>query len=337
MVAGMAKAAPVRQEESSHFARHGGRLDDARLRYPDAPAPWLDLSTGINPRAWVPARLELDSGPLPEVGGLRALERAAAAFFGCAPEHVAAVPGSEIALRLLPFLGLPQPLTAASPSYGTHGEIASRLVGSGELDHGRARSGTLLLANPNNPDGLCRTSADLLALASRGAVVVDEAFADVDAAYSLISHLAQAQNVTVLRSFGKFFGLAGVRLGFVVGQPAVVDRMRALLGDWPVSTQATAWGTAAYQDSAWIADTREWLRAQAARLDDLLARHGLRATGECPLFRLVEHAQAWSIFDLLARAGILTRPFDAHPHWLRFGLPGDDAAFDRLDRALARG
>lgn len=331
----MAKADPVRQEESSRFARHGGRLDDARLRYPDAPAPWLDLSTGINPRAWVPARTGPDSRPLPEVGSLRALERAAATFFGCAPEHVAAIPGSEIALRLLPFLGLPQPLTAATPSYGTHDEVASRLLVSGELDHGRG--GTLLLANPNNPDGVRRTSADLRALTTEGALVVDEAFADVDPADSLIPHLVQAQNVTVLRSFGKFFGLAGVRLGFFVGQPAVVDRMRALLGDWPVSAQAIAWGTAAYQDSTWIADTREWLCAQASRLDDLLARHGLRASGACPLFRLVEHAEAWSIFELLARAGILTRPFDAHPHWLRFGLPADDAALDRLDRALARG
>ncbi len=338
----MAKAHTVTQAESSRFAQHGGRLDDARRRYPDAPAPWLDLSTGINPRPWAPVSADFDSGPLPEMSSLRHLERAAAAFFGCAPDQVAAVPGSEVALRLLPFTGLPRPLKAASPAYGTHREVAEHAVSHAALTQQADNGGTLLVANPNNPDGLLRTHDDLLALAAWaraacGAVVIDEAFADIDTATSVAPRLGEAPNVTVLRSFGKFFGLAGVRLGFVVGSSTVIDRMRALLGDWPVSTQAIVWGTAAYNDAAWIADTRTWLRAQAARLDALLATHGLQARGACPLFRLVEHPDAWDIFDLLARAGILTRPFDAQPNWLRFGLPADDAAFDRLDRALARG
>ncbi|SEK39539.1 L-threonine O-3-phosphate decarboxylase [Sphingomonas palmae] len=338
----MAKAHAVTQAESPRFARHGGRLDDARSHYPDAPTPWLDLSTGINPRPWVPASFDFDSGPLPEMSSLRRLERAAAAFFGCAPEQVAAVPGSEVALRLLPFIGLPRPLVAASPTYGTHREVAEHAVSHAALAEQADSGGTLLLANPNNPDGLLRTHDELLALAARasaasGAVVIDEAFADVDPSISIVPHLRKAANVTVLRSFGKFFGLAGVRLGFVVGNATVIDRMRALLGDWPVSTQAIIWSTAGYSDAAWITKTRTWLRAQAARLDALLAAHGLQAGGACPLFRLVEHPGAWDIFDLLARAGILTRPFDAQPNWLRFGLPADDAAFDRLDRALARG
>nr|WP_026325984.1 threonine-phosphate decarboxylase [Sphingomonas sp. Mn802worker] len=330
------------QAESHPFAHHGGRLDDARTRFPDAPTPWLDLSTGINPRAWTPPAAAIDSGSLPEVSALRALERTAAAFFGCAPEQVAAVPGSEIALRLLPQLGLPQPFTALTPSYGTHHDIAEHAVSHDALDRSGWTCGTLLLANPNNPDGYRREPSRLLALAKHaattgGALVVDEAFADVDPGTSLIPHLDQTGNVTVLRSFGKFFGLAGVRLGFIVGQNEVIERIRYLLGDWPVSTQAIVWGTAAYSDAVWIAQTRSWLHAQAARLDSLLSRHGLSATGACPLFRLVEHRDAWRLFDLLARAGILARPFAAQPHWLRFGLPGDEAAFDRLDRALARG
>ena len=335
----MAKAHAVTQAESSRFARHGGRLDEARARYPHAPAPWIDLSTGINPRAWTPPPVPLDAGPLPDRTALRSLEHAAAAFFGCSPARVAAVPGSEIALRLLPMLGLPHPLTALMPGYGTHIDVADAVVPRGD---GHSGAGTLLLANPNNPDGRVRSSADLLALVGRaratgGALVIDEAFADADPTITMVPMLDDGANVTVLRSFGKFFGLAGVRLGFMVGRPDTIARARMMLGDWPVSTQAILWGTAAYRDAGWIAHTRTWLADQASRLDRVLARHGLRGSGACPLFRLVEHADALRIFDLLARAAILTRPFAAQPEWLRFGLPADDAALDRLDRALARG
>lgn len=339
----MAKAGAVTQADLSYFHRHGGRLDAAKVAFPNAPAPWLDLSTGINPRCWNPATpLSADPGALPSVSALSNLESAAARFFGCDPARVVAVPGSEIALRLLGAMGLPRPIVAVTPSYGTHADVADDQLPNPLLETQATRRGTILIANPNNPDGLLRTGHDLLALAaglgrSAGSLVVDEAFADVEPEHSVVPLLAGEPPITVLRSFGKFFGLAGLRLGFLIGSAEQVDRMRRLLGDWPVSAQAIAWGAAAYADTEWIADTREWLRTQAGLLDALLARHDLRASGACPLFRLVDHRDAPAIFDRLARHGILTRPFAAEPRWLRFGLPGDDAALDRLDRALGRG
>lgn len=339
----MAKAGGVTQAELSSFHRHGGRLDAARALYRRAPAPWLDLSTGINPRAWSPPpSLTVDAGPLPSLTALGALERTAAAFFGCDPATVAAVPGSEVALRLLGATGLPRPIVAVSPGYGTHADAADEVVPPEALERRSMRRCTILLANPNNPDGRMHDHSDLMAMAARlrdgaGALVVDEAFADVDAGHSVLPQLGNGVPVTVLRSFGKFFGLAGIRLGFVISQEHIVRRIRALLGDWPVSAQAIAWGTAAYGDRAWIAETRAWLRAQAGRLDVVLACHGLPARGACPLFRLIEHDDASAIFDRLARCGILARPFAANPRWLRLGLPGDDAALDRLDRALGGG
>lgn len=331
----MAMAPAPMQAISADLTGHGGRLDTAARLYPHAPRPWLDLSTGINPNPWMPPPgLAVDPGPLPTREDLRALEAVAARFFGVAPARVAAVPGSEIALRLLPALGLPRPIASLSPTYATHGEIADLRVTT--LDS--AAAGTLLLANPNNPDGRILPPARMKEVAGAGRfLVVDEAFADISPAASLLPGLASDAPVVVLRSFGKFFGLAGVRLGFVVAPDPVLARLRASVGDWPVSTHAIAWGRAAYADEPWIAATRADLADRAARLDTLLARHGLAAEGACPLFRLVTTPDAPALFDRLARAGILVRPFADRPDWLRFGLPGDDDAFVRLDRALTHG
>ena len=302
--------------------------------FPAAPVPWLDLSTGINPVAWQPrAPLVHDPAPLPPLATLKALEESAAGYFAVDPARVAAVPGSEIALRLLGALDLPRPLVALRPGYGTHIDVADETMAALPGDGARR---TLLLANPNNPDGRAIDPAQLRAWGGGDSwLVVDEAFADVEPEGSVLPGLDEAARVIVLRSFGKFFGLAGVRLGFVIAPPAIVARVRALLGDWPVSAQAIAMGRAAYADDVWIAAARGALAEAAARLDALLARHGLPVTGGTSLFRLVEHPSGRDVFARLAAAGILTRPFADRADWLRFGLPGDPSAFDRLDRALA--
>ena len=320
---------------------HGGRIDAAADAYPDAPLPWIDLSTGINPLPWqAPADLAIDAAPLPTPSALRALEAAAAHHFGVAPDRVAAVPGSEVALRLLPALGLPRLIVAAAPTYGTHAAVADGSIAREAISG--SGGGTLLLANPNNPDGLALSAAAMRAIVAArarlgGWTVVDEAFVDATPECSVLSAVDDTAPLVVTRSFGKFFGLAGVRLGFVVAAPPIIARVRHLLGDWPVGAQAIAWGQAAYADADWIAATRRALTARAARLDALLAAHDLVATGDCPLFRLVARPDARRVFASLARAGILTRPFSYRGDWLRFGLPADDAAFARLDRALADG
>ncbi len=198
--------------------------------------------------------------------------------------------------------------------------------------------GTLVLANPNNPDGHIFSREALRGVARReGWLVVDEAFADSDPAISMAGDVAEDRRLLVFRSFGKFFGLAGVRLGFMIAPLAQAEALRRRLGSWPVSALAVAYGTAAYRDTAWIAHARRSIIARADRLDALLERHGLQGRGACALFRLVESDDAPAIFERLARAGILTRQFDHAPRWLRFGVPGEDSAFERLDRALGDG
>ncbi|TXC71381.1 pyridoxal phosphate-dependent class II aminotransferase [Sphingomonas ginsenosidivorax] len=317
---------------------HGGRIDLAAASYRHAPQPWIDLSTGINPNGWDASGVAIDWSPLPAVTALAALEAAARTAFGMSHGAVAALPGTEIGLRLLRDLGLPQPAHHVVPTYSTHAAalpdsqpIAVEAIGT---------AGTLLIANPNNPDGRILPPDQLLAIARDrrdGWLIVDEAFADIDPAISVLPHLREDDRVLAFRSFGKFFGLAGLRLGFVCGPDAMVARVRDRLGSWPVSAAAIAIGTAAYGDTDWIAATRRTLAASANRLDALLRTNGLAPQGDCPLFRLVDHDTAPALFDRLAAAGILTRPFDHDPRWLRIGLPGDEPAWTRLAEALRHG
>ncbi|MGC6329264.1 threonine-phosphate decarboxylase CobD [Rhizorhabdus sp. FW153] len=321
---------------------HGGAITAARDRFGGAESDWLDLSTGINPRPWpIPPSLSIDWARLPHDEALAGLEEAAAAYFGCDAAYVCAVPGSEIALRLIGGL-LDGAGTVVEPSYRTHVEMFDRAecVTLVRAIGGAGTGMAIVLANPNNPDGRIIDRGILLALQDAKSsrwLVVDEAYADTRPEVSLAGDMSSHRKLIVLRSFGKFFGLAGLRLGFVIGPPDFLSRLRSMLGAWPVSAAAVAIGSHAYRDRLWIAETRARLPADAARLDCVLERHGLAPRGACPLFRLVETERADSLFEHLARRHILVRPFAEHPHWLRIGMPRDDAALDRLDRALAGG
>lgn len=323
---------------------HGGRLSDAQKAFPDAPGAWLDLSTGINPDPWPGTdSLAIDWRHLPDEAGLGALEAAAARHFGAPSPNVMALPGTEFGLRGLPGLNLPGPFRHVAPGYRTHGEAmpgSAPIAFDAILDEA-AKGGTIILANPANPDGRLIGIPDMLDIAARlgrngGWLVIDEAFVDAHEGASILPFLNGYEPVIVMRSFGKFFGLAGVRLGFVVGPGATIAKWRSMLGSWPISAAAIAIGTAAYADAEWIGATRERLHMRAAALDAVLRRHGLEPQGASPLFRLV-NCNAADLFERLARRGILSRPFDYAPRWLRLGIPARPEELMRLDAALCDG
>lgn len=326
---------------TTRWTWHGGGVAAASAHFGGAPESWLDLSTGINPHAWPGAAEQaIDWRALPDEQGLRALEQAAADHLGVAADHVCALPGTEVGLRLVGTL-LDGSVRHASPAYRTHGVMVpgAAPVDLDHLDH--ADGQTLILANPNNPDGRIHGVADLLALLDRrgpdGWLVVDEAFADGHRGISLATFVADDRRLMLLRSFGKFFGLAGLRLGFLVAPRAIIARVRDRLGAWPVSAAAIAMGTAAYRDTAWIEAMRNQLQREAQALDALLLRCGYQPIGQSPLFRLIETPHAMALFARLAGQAILTRPFDAQPHWLRIGLPADAMGLARLEQALRHG
>lgn len=324
------------------WTHHGGRLADAKLHFDLPHAQWLDLSTGINPHAWPGAAdIRIDWQALPETRHLEQLEQAAAACFNVDKAHVCAIPGTEIGLRLLGSL-LRGPAVFATPSYRTHAEMLAHARPVAPTAIGNIANVDVILANPNNPAGSLTSAAALLAQleqcrASSHWLIIDEAFADPNPETSMTAHVSDTQPLIIFRSFGKFFGLAGVRLGFVIAPPDIIAQYRDRLGSWPVSAAALAIGSAAYRDTEWIATTREALPVAADALDRVLRAKGYHPNGNCPLFRLIETPDAPALFDHLARRAILTRPFDYDPGWLRIGLPTDTEGLARLDEALADG
>ena len=142
-----------------------------------------------------------------------------------------------------------------------------------------------------------------------GLLVIDEAFMDVAPAGSSLAPDVASGNVIVLRSFGKFFGLAGLRLGFVLAAPPLGKKIAAALGPWAVSGPAIAVGTQALADTPWIERTRARLDKSTQRLDAMLADLALPLVGGTSLFRLVQTPAANALFQHLGEAGIWVRAF----------------------------
>lgn len=301
---------------------HGGGIDAAAARYGGGRADWLDLSTGINPRAYPLPELPPDAWTaLPDAAAVLALETAARRFWQV-PDGAAvlAAPGASALIARIPALAAPTRVAIPAPTYNEHAR-AFRAAGWTVADDGRD---AMVVVHPNNPDGRYH------ALPDAALTVIDESFCDITPDASLVAHSTRGGTL-VLKSFGKFWGLAGVRLGFLIGDPDLIARMEAMIGPWAVSGPALAIGTAALSDTGWADDTRTRLTADAARLDALT---GWQLAGGTPLFRLYDVGDAAAMQDRLARHRIWTRIFPWSDRLIRLGLP-DGAGWDRLQRALA--
>lgn len=324
---------------------HGGDVGAARKLFPGAPAPFLDLSTGINPQPYPIEELPPDVYTrLPQPDAVARLTAIAAqAYAAPSPAHVVAAPGSQILVAQTAFLLARGRASVLAPTYAEHGRMAE-LAGHNVVevaDIGQLADARIaIVVNPNNPDGRVVSRDALLALADRlrrrgGLLLVDEAFMEVGPDGASLGDQREYGNIVVLRSFGKFYGLAGLRLSFAIAAPDIAARLAAALGPWPVSGAALVIGAAALADTAWREKTRASLAAAALRLDVLLAESALEIVGGTSLFRLARSKEAAQLFQHLGENGILVRRFTEHPTWLRFGLPGGDAEWERLRRALA--
>jgi cobalamin biosynthesis protein CobC len=325
------------------FTYHGGALEVARRLAPEAPEPWIDLSTGVNPHPYPLPDLKPDAwSRLPESCALARLEATAALRYRVAATSAVAGPGSQALIQALSHILPHGAVGALGPTYSglasAFAAAGARVVEANGLDDLGALD-VAIVVNPNNPDGRIIPHGDLLTLherlARRGAtLIVDEAFADFDGDGESLAPSLPSSGAVVLRSFGKAYGLAGLRLGFALASPDLVAPLRAALGPWPVSGPAIAIGIRALADSDWLEATRARLGGDAARLDALLHDAGWRIIGGTRLFRLAAHAGARAAFDRLLVAGILARPFADAPDRLRFGIPGDENAWGRLAAAL---
>jgi len=317
------------------------------MAYPDAPEPWLDLSTGINPVPYRVPPVEASAwARLPGAAEVRALREAAAAAYG-APDadHVVPAPGTQILIETLPRLLAPGRVAVLGPTYAEHAAAwarAGHAVDEVSTVAGLGDARVAVIVDPNNPDGRTHSLAERRALAEAlgargGLLVADEAFADLEPVASLCPHVSApdlAPGLVVLRSFGKTYGLAGLRLGFAIADPATADRIAAALGPWAVSGPALAIGRAALSDAEWRASAARDRAADAARLDRMIARGGGRIVGGTSLFRTADFPDGPDLYRRLAASGIAVRRFAERPERLRFGLPAGKAAWCRLSRVL---
>ncbi len=322
---------------------HGGDLATAEARFGHQAEGWLDLSTGISPFSY----------PLPPIdpAGWRRLpdalleaevRQAAAEAYGVSDwNHLVVAAGSQAIIQILPRLRPFSRVAVVGPTYSEHAaswtSSGHQLLPCETLDRiGDAE--VVVVVNPNNPDGRRHDPKRLLEIAGDlgkrgGLLVVDEAFGDVEPEHSMAPLVRPG--LLVLRSFGKFFGLAGLRLGFAVAEPAMTRLLRTTMGPWPVGAPALMAGRIALSDQDWIASARIRLIREAGLLDSLLTRAKLTVTGGTALFRLVNAPRAWALYEHLGQNGILVRPFAASPRWLRIGLPPGEEGRERLQRALS--
>lgn len=304
---------------------HGGRLDQARAKWGGAQEDWLDLSTGINPVPYGIGNIPADAWTrLPDSAAQNDLIDAARDFWQV-PDHleILAAPGASALIARLPGVMRGMSVDIPKPTYNEH---AAAFDAEGwEID--AADADLRVLVHPNNPDGRIWTAADLVGRPT----IVDESFCDVSPESSLIRGLETGS--VVLKSFGKFWGLAGLRLGFAIGHSEQIEGLREALGPWPVSGPALHVGAEALRDAAWADQTRERLDHDARRMDDLMTNAGAEIVGGTTLFRLyqVDNAQSWH--DKLAEQHIFSRIFPYSETWIRLGLPAPDQ-WTQLERAL---
>jgi cobalamin biosynthesis protein CobC len=329
---------PITRPAALEPVAHGGDLSAVRSRYPTAPQPWIDLSTGINPVAYPVAQLPPETwSRLPTREAEQALLAAAARRYSIAdPATVVAAPGTQALIQLLPRLMPRSRVAIVGPTYAEH-ELRWRRAGHDVtvLDIADASGADIVVVvNPDNPTGRLLAPRALRAV-DTALLVVDEAFIDfLPTAASLAGDLPA--NTIVLRSFGKTYGLAGVRLGFAVAPVRFARRLRDELGPWAVSGPALEIGRIALDDVAWLQTAAKRVAADQERLDALLVEAGFTILGGTTLFRLAAHPQATRLADLLGQQGIHVRAFADRPTCRRFGLPASEEEFRRLATALSR-
>ncbi len=307
---------------------HGGGLDAAIARFGGVRAGWLDLSTGINPVPYPVGSLPADAWTaLPDSLAMDGLLGAAGAFWDV-PQgaRIIASPGASALIARMPGLVPPGAVHIPGPTYNEH---AAAFRAAGHQVYPDDMAPVHVLVHPNNPDGRV-WAAD--AVGGRALTVVDESFCDVLPRESHVPRTVE-DGVIVLKSFGKFWGLAGLRLGFAIGPAALIGRLEEMLGPWPVSGPALAVGAVALRDRDWADATRARLTQDADRLDRLMLLAGAAVVGGTSLFRLydVDNALRWQ--DRLAHGHVWSRVFPYSGTWLRLGLPYPDR-WAQLEAAL---
>ncbi len=323
---------------------HGGDLSWAKKNFGGDGPSWIDLSTGINPHPYPIPELPSDIwARLPDPALDAELLRTAGKYYGLPGSiNMTACPGTQSVLQRLPHLRKQTEVAILSPTYAEHAKCwraaGHDVIHIESLQEIPSSTQIVVVVSPNNPTGDIADFDILNEVQQRltlkgGLLVVDEAFMDINPTKSYIPHIPQ-KGVVILKSFGKFFGLAGLRLGFALGDPDIMAGLKAEFGPWAVSGPAAFIGETALSDTVWITQMRMKLAEETRKLSALLERVNLQIIGKTDLFTLVKTHGATELFQHLCDNRILTRPFQDNPSYLRFGMPGSENQWSRLDQAL---
>jgi cobalamin biosynthetic protein CobC len=331
-------------DSSTHNSQyqHGGNLSWVRKHFPQAPMPLIDLSTCINPYGYpLPQAQAQWHYELADVALMQQAFKALSSYFSLPSEnHIALGSGMQPLMVALAALRLKNHgianVAIFAPTYTEHERIWSQLGHRCMPYADGINADVVIICNPNNPDGRVVPPETLLKLAQSGVwLIVDESFADVQQNCSIAYAAPQRRNIIVLRSFGKFFGLAGLRVSAAIACKPLIESLRVLVGPWPISTLACHMLPLWLYDTAWINDMRHKLHNEAQAWRGVLGQY-FKIVGTTDLFVLVETANVEGWFHHLASQGILVRKFDYNARWLRFGLPHAQHA-SRLAKAFADG
>lgn len=330
---------------------HGGDLHHIQQTHPEADTPWIDLSTGMNPWSYpwlekiASADLYAASNRLPGQDDYDACRAAYARYLGCQAENLVFGAGSQALLEKIPQLFPTTTVYVLGPTYQEHGHSWSRMGHTVQYLPYTEESlnmippdKVIIITTPNNPDGQCISSARLFEFSKKycrgdGILILDEAFMDLTPENSMIQYEVP-DGVYILRSLGKFFGLAGLRLGVLHAAPLFCKRMKSLTALWNISTLTLTIATFALQDDLWIKTTRNTLAQKMDKLCQMVRHSGYQIVGRTNLYCLITGEDIPDLFHRLAAGGIYTRSFRDRPDFLRLGLPATPAACHRLNTLL---
>ncbi len=336
----------IDDEETAPAVYHGGDLGAARGQFTNAPAQWLDLSTGINAIPYPTGAFSQEAlTRLPDThASMRLLTAAMIAYGARDINQIVAAAGTQALIQWLPRLVPARRVAILGFGYQEYPALwraagADVIVTDDVAALTNPGVDVAIVVNPNNPDGRLIDPQSLAEIAARiarrgGLLIVDEAFMDMVRPGASLIPLLPERGALVLRSFGKAYGLAGIRLGFAITGFDLAEKLRTALGPWAVSGMAIEVGAAAIADKDWLENTAVRLEQQTVRLDALLTAAGFLVLGGTPLFRVARHEHAAQWFQTFGRHGILTRPFPERRDWLRFGIPGVESDWTLLANAL---
>ncbi len=326
--------------------KHGGNLLAAAAEENIPIDEWLDLSTGISPTSYpIPAIPDRAWHRLPEDEDN--LLDAAHHYYGTS--NLIATAGSQAALQVIPRLrhaiSGPSRVAFLKPSYNEHahawatnGHSTTEFTSTAELLDAACAHDVIVLCNPNNPTGHLWNKEELLSVhrtvsSNGGWLIVDEAFIDSQPGASIISHTG-AGGLIVLRSMGKFFGLAGMRMGFVAAWTAFLQEIQEALGPWTIAGPSRFVATTALMDTEWHATQCHQLRTLSDRLKYALNVSGYEPAGSTDYFHWITPSHATDLHRQWRQQGILTRLFE-DPTGIRIGLATTEDEYRILEEVLS--